>query len=64
MTQQLNRDAKADRRCYAVVDTIQPANNRFTVVNQWTYQTDAVAKRFDVVFLVNGLPYSFTRHQE
>ena len=39
-----------------LVDTAQPANNRLTVVNQWTYQTGAVVKRFDVVFLVNGLP--------
>lgn len=38
------------------VDTAQPANNRLTVVNQWTYQTGTVVKRFDVVFLVNGLP--------
>lgn len=39
-----------------LVDVVWPANNRFTVVNQWTYQAGAVAKRFDVVFLVNGLP--------
>ena len=39
-----------------LVDAIQPANNRLTVVNQWTYQTGTVVKRFDVVFLVNGLP--------
>src|SRR5438067_12235757 len=39
-----------------LVDTIQPTNNRLTVVNQWTYQAGAVVKRFDVVFLVNGLP--------
>ena len=31
-------------------------NNRLTVTNQWTYQTGAVEKRFDVVFMVNGLP--------
>ena len=31
-------------------------NNRLTVTNQWTYQTGAVEKRFDVVFVVNGLP--------
>ena len=30
--------------------------NRFTVTNQWTYQTGAVEKRFDVLFVVNGLP--------
>ena len=33
-----------------------PTNNRLTVANQWTYQTGSVVKRFDVVFLVNGLP--------
>ena len=33
-----------------------PRNNRLTVCNQWTYQAGAVEKRFDVVFLVNGLP--------
>ncbi len=30
--------------------------NRLTVTNQWTYQAGAVEKRFDVVFLVNGIP--------
>ena len=39
-----------------LLDTVQPANNRLTVCNQWTFQAGAVAKRFDVVFLVNGLP--------
>jgi type I restriction enzyme R subunit len=39
-----------------LVDFAQPAKNRLTVVNQWTYQTGSVTKRFDVVFLVNGLP--------
>jgi type I restriction enzyme, R subunit len=39
-----------------LVDTVQAASNRLTVVNQWTYQTGTVVKRFDVVFLVNGLP--------
>ena len=39
-----------------LVDAVQPANNRLTVCNQWTYQAGAVEKRFDVVFLVNGLP--------
>src|SRR6266540_1624448 len=39
-----------------LVDTIQPANNRLTVTNQWTFQVGAVEKRFDVVFVVNGLP--------
>ncbi len=39
-----------------LVDSFQPANNRLTVCNQWTYQAGAVEKRFDVLFLVNGLP--------
>src|ERR1700723_1160014 len=39
-----------------LVDTGDPTNNRLTVCNQWTFQAGAVAKRFDVVFLVNGLP--------
>jgi type I restriction enzyme R subunit len=39
-----------------LVDFTQPGNNRLTVVNQWTYQTGSVVKRFDVVFVVNGLP--------
>jgi type I restriction enzyme, R subunit len=39
-----------------LVDAIQPANNRLTVTNQWTFQAGAVEKRFDVVFVVNGLP--------
>jgi type I restriction enzyme R subunit len=39
-----------------LVDFTQLAKNRLTVTNQWTYQTGSVVKRFDVVFLVNGLP--------
>lgn len=39
-----------------LVDFDNPSRNRFTVVNQWTYQAGAVEKRFDIVFLVNGLP--------
>src|SRR5438445_4578237 len=39
-----------------LVDTSHPTNNQLTVCNQWTYQAGAVEKRFDVVFLVNGLP--------
>ncbi len=39
-----------------LVDFTQPAKNRLAVTNQWIYQTGSVAKRFDVVFLVNGLP--------
>ena len=39
-----------------LMDFTHPAKNRLTVVNQWTYQTGSVTKRFDVVFVVNGLP--------
>ncbi|HXU40493.1 MAG TPA: type I restriction endonuclease subunit R [Blastocatellia bacterium] len=39
-----------------LVDAAQPAANRLTVTNQWTYQTGSVEKRFDIVFVVNGLP--------
>jgi type I restriction enzyme R subunit len=39
-----------------LVDTIEPGNNRLTVTNQWTFQAGAIEKRFDVVFVVNGLP--------
>lgn len=39
-----------------LVDALDPANNRLTVTNQWTYQAGPVEKRFDVVFAVNGLP--------
>lgn len=39
-----------------LVDAFDPAKNCLTVTNQWTYQAGAVAKRFDIVFVVNGLP--------
>lgn len=39
-----------------LVDAAQPSCNRFTVTNQWTYQAGPVEKRFDLVFLINGLP--------
>jgi len=39
-----------------LLDFTQPAKNRLTVTNQWTFQSGTVEKRFDVVFLVNGLP--------
>ena len=39
-----------------LVDYSNPANNRLTVCNQWTYLAGAVERRFDVVFVVNGLP--------
>ncbi len=45
-----------ERVSVRLVDFSSPANNRLTVGNQWTYQAGAVEKRFDVVFLVNGLP--------
>lgn len=39
-----------------LIDFADPGRNRLTVTNQWTYQSGSVAKRFDVVFLINGLP--------
>lgn len=39
-----------------LVDGVDPGNNRLVVTNQWTFQAGAVEKRFDVVFVVNGLP--------
>ncbi len=39
-----------------LVDVNDPSANRLTVTNQWTFRAGAVEKRFDVVFLVNGLP--------
>jgi type I restriction enzyme R subunit len=39
-----------------LVDTVEPGNNRLTVTNQWTFRAGSVEKRFDVVFVVNGLP--------
>ncbi len=39
-----------------LLDPVEPANNRLTVTNQWTFQAGVVEKRFDVVFVVNGLP--------
>lgn len=39
-----------------LLDPDQPARNTYTVTNQWVYQAGANTKRFDVVFLVNGLP--------
>lgn len=39
-----------------LADFTQPDKNRLTVTNQWIYQTGSIVKRFDVVFLVNGLP--------
>jgi type I restriction enzyme R subunit len=39
-----------------VVDYSDPSRNRLTVTNQWTFSNGSVEKRFDVVFLVNGIP--------
>lgn len=39
-----------------LVDSTEPANNRLTVCNQWTYKIGDVEKRFDIVFIINGLP--------
>jgi type I restriction enzyme R subunit len=39
-----------------LLDFTQTANNRLTVTNQWSFQSGTVTKRFDVVFLINGLP--------
>lgn len=39
-----------------LIDFNQPNHNRLTVTNQWVYQNGSVSKRFDVVFVVNGLP--------
>lgn len=39
-----------------LVDAANPEKNHFVVTNQWTFQSGAVEKRFDVVFVVNGLP--------
>ena len=39
-----------------LVDAADPTGNHLVVANQWTFQAGAVEKRFDVVFLVNGLP--------
>src|SRR5579871_27585 len=36
-----------------LVDAAKPENNHFAVTNQWTFQSGAVEKRFDVVFVVN-----------
>jgi type I restriction enzyme R subunit len=39
-----------------LVDAANPAHNQLVVTNQWVYQAGPVEKRFDVVFVVNGLP--------
>src|ERR1700686_2006785 len=47
---------KGEHVSVRLVDATQPVRNRLTVCNQWIYQAGTVEKRFDVVFLVNGLP--------
>lgn len=39
-----------------LLDWVHPEKNRLTVTNQWVYQNGTVEKRFDVVFLISGLP--------
>ena len=39
-----------------LIDFTTPYNNRLVVTNQWTFTTGTVTKRFDVVFVVNGIP--------
>jgi type I restriction enzyme R subunit len=39
-----------------LLDFSDPSRNRLTVTNQWTFSNGSVEKRFDVVFLVNGIP--------
>ena len=39
-----------------LVDAANAGQNQLVVTNQWVYQVGAVEKRFDVVFVVNGLP--------
>ena len=39
-----------------LIDGNDLTQNQYTVVNQWTYRLGTVEKRFDVVFLVNGIP--------
>jgi type I restriction enzyme R subunit len=39
-----------------LIDTTNPFNNHLVVTNQWTFQAGPLEKRFDVVFVVNGIP--------
>lgn len=39
-----------------LLDTADPTKNQSVLTNQWVYEIGAVKKRFDVVFLINGLP--------
>ena len=39
-----------------VVDFDNPGNNEFIVTKEWTFIQAGVEKRFDVVYLINGIP--------
>jgi len=39
-----------------LIDFDKLERNQFVVTNQWSYTTGTVTKRFDVVFVVNGIP--------
>ena len=39
-----------------LIDFNNPGKNRLTITNQWTFTNGTTEKRFDVVFLINGLP--------
>lgn len=39
-----------------LLDFSDLSRNRWSVTNQWTYSNGSVEKRFDGVFLVNGIP--------
>jgi len=39
-----------------LLDFSDLSKNRLSVTNQWSYSNGSVEKRFDVVFLVNGIP--------
>ncbi|MEI7700629.1 MAG: type I restriction endonuclease [Planctomycetia bacterium] len=39
-----------------LIDSSNLSQNHYVVTNQWTFRAGSVEKRFDVVFLVNGLP--------
>lgn len=39
-----------------LIDPSNPGLNQLIVTNQWTYQIGPIEKRFDIVFIINGLP--------
>lgn len=39
-----------------LIDTVNPLNNSFQVVNQWTVVNGQAKKRADIVVFINGLP--------